>query len=91
MNRLKELRIKQGLTQKELANIVGLTQSHYSKYERGELELGEQMIVVFSSFFNVSSDYLIRNENEDKFNVEDFDKLKTAYNLIKEIIDKITE
>ena len=89
MNRLKELRIKNKLTQKEIADVIGLTQSSYSRYERGELELGEQLIKLFSNFFRVSADYLINNERYFDLNLEDIIKLKESAKLLNEVVDKL--
>jgi len=35
LNKLKELRLKENMTQKEIAEIIGITQRGYQNYERG--------------------------------------------------------
>ncbi|MCM3130934.1 LexA family transcriptional regulator [Paenibacillus sp. MER 78] len=60
--RLKILREKAGLTQKEVAIVLGMTQSSYSKYEYGTREPNIDNILKLAKLFNVSSDYLLGNE-----------------------------
>lgn len=62
--RLKELRKERGLTQKEIANMLSITQMSYSYYERGLREPEIALLIKLSEIFNVSVDYLIENENE---------------------------
>ena len=40
MNNLKELRVKSGYAQADIAKYLNVTQQAYSRYERGESELG---------------------------------------------------
>lgn len=62
--RLKELRKERGLTQKEIAKMLSITQMSYSYYERGLREPEIALLIKLSEIFNVSVDYLIENENE---------------------------
>lgn len=56
---LKELRKKKGISQKELAKVVGIDQSAVSKYERG-VQLPELQIAMrISDYFDVTLDELI--------------------------------
>ncbi len=57
--RLKELRIEHGLTQKQLADSLCLTQKSISKYERETLDLSTDLIIRICRFFDVSADYLL--------------------------------
>ena len=58
-NCIKKLRIKKGLTQKELAEEVGKSHSSISGYENGLNEPRESAIIKFADFFDVSSDFLL--------------------------------
>lgn len=62
MNRIKELRLNAGLTQKELANKLGCNQTAVGKYEREELEPNLDTLKKLSSIFECSVDYLISKE-----------------------------
>jgi transcriptional regulator with XRE-family HTH domain len=72
--RLRDLRVASGLTQKELAEKLNLTHSTISKYERGELEPSNEIIITLSNFFNVTTDYLF-----GKSDIKDI-KSDTAHN-----------
>lgn len=57
--RLKELRLEQGLTLKQVADSLQLTVSAYSNYEQGIREPSIEVVKKICVFFNVSSDYLL--------------------------------
>lgn len=59
MNRIKELRVAKGLTQEELGNILNVQKAAISKYENGRAEPSVDILRKMTSFFNVSSDYLL--------------------------------
>lgn len=65
--RLRFLREKNRLTQKELAEILGISKSTYVKYERGEREPKFSILLDLSKHYNVSIDFLLgRSDEEDK-------------------------
>lgn len=57
--RLRELRLAKGLTQKQLAEHLGITQKAYCFYELGEREPSVSTIIKLCDFFDISADYLI--------------------------------
>src|SRR5438270_7583928 len=57
--RLVELRKARGLTQVEMAERLGSTQSFVSKYERGDLRLHGELIVKLAAALGVSTDELL--------------------------------
>ena len=58
-NRLKTLRLRKGLSQKELAVQVGVTKSTISAYEKGDRKPPYETLVLLARIFNVSTDYLL--------------------------------
>lgn len=56
--RLRDVREDHDKTQAEIAKILGLYQTHYSRYERGERELPMHHFVTLAKYYNVSLDYL---------------------------------
>lgn len=56
--RLKACRKAKGLTQQELANILGLNRSTYAKYETGDNEPDNDTLQKLADFFDVQVDYL---------------------------------
>ena len=55
---LKEIRQRNFKTQQELAGMLGMQQTEYSRYERGERELPMHHFITLARFYNVSLDYL---------------------------------
>lgn len=59
VERLKELRIEDGLSQAELAYKTGLSQSAISAWEQGSRVPSAEAIIVLAKFFHITSDYLL--------------------------------
>lgn len=57
--RLRELRCEKGLTKKQLAEKLNISQKSLSKYERESLDLSTELIVRICRYFQVSADYLL--------------------------------
>lgn len=64
MNVFKELRIKQKLTQVELAKLLNLNQTTVGKWENEKAFPDYQSLINLSKLYNVSTDYLLGNTNE---------------------------
>ena len=62
--RLRDLREDHDLSQKELASIIGMSQTGYSKYETGENDIPTIILIKLSRFYGVSIDYLLGETNE---------------------------
>ena len=56
--RLRDIREDNEKTQAEIASLLGLYQTHYSRYERGERELPMHHFITLARYYNVSLDYL---------------------------------
>ena len=57
--RLRDLRNERGISQKELANILFVSQQTVAKWETDRSTPNPEMISKIAQYFNVSSDYLI--------------------------------
>lgn len=57
--RLKYLRENKGLNQTQVASMLGLSQTGYSKYETGENEPSIQTLIALSILYNTSVDYIV--------------------------------
>ncbi len=57
-NRIKESRKDKGMTQKEVAEVLCMTQQQYSRFENGVFELDYANLIKISQLFEVSLDYL---------------------------------
>ena len=70
--RLKELREARGLTQEELADLMGVVPRQYQRYERGEGEPKLAGWIFLADFYDVSLDYLVgRSEETAPVNFEE--------------------
>jgi transcriptional regulator with XRE-family HTH domain len=58
-NRIKILRNQKGISQGELAKIVGKTQQAVNLWEKGVNEPSLDIINLLADYFNVSADYLL--------------------------------
>lgn len=65
-NRLKELRENNKYTQKDIANILGMRQQQYSRYEVGSREIPLDKLIVLSELYNTSLDYILNRTNQIK-------------------------
>lgn len=72
-NRLKELRIQSGLTQKQLAEQIGITKSVVSFYELRERTPSPDILVKLASIFHVSTDYLLGLEKGRSLDITGLD------------------
>lgn len=61
--RLKDLRIRKGLSQRELGKRLGITNSAISMYERGEREPDYETLEAIADLFNVDIAYLLGKED----------------------------
>lgn len=60
----KNLRLEKGLTQKELAEKLKIGQSTVNNYENENRAPIPEIIIAYSKFFNVSTDYLLGLEDD---------------------------
>lgn len=56
---IRDLREDNDLTQKQLADILGMSQTGYSKYETGENDIPTQVLIKLADFYKTSTDYLL--------------------------------
>lgn len=59
IEKLRGLREDNDLTQAEIAEVLGTSQTMYARYERGANEMPIHHLVTLCRFYNVSADYLL--------------------------------
>lgn len=63
---IRALREDRDLKQRELAEILGVSQNIYSQYETGVIAYTDQVLIKLADFYGVSIDYLTdRTENPE--------------------------
>ena len=65
-SRLRDLREDRDLNQTQVAKILGMSQTGYSKYETGENDIPTQVLIKLARFYNTSVDYLLGQTNQAK-------------------------
>lgn len=57
--RIRDLREDADLPQETLAELLNVSQSTYSRYERGVLDIPCESLVTLARFYKTSTDYLL--------------------------------
>ena len=60
---IRNLRIDNGYTQKQIAEQLGISQNTYSQYELGILNYPVDALIILADFYGVSVDYLLGRTN----------------------------
>lgn len=64
--RIRDLREDRDMNQTQIAKILGMSQTGYSKYETGENDLPTAILIKLARFYNTSIDYLLGETDEIK-------------------------
>ena len=82
--KLKIIRKRYNLTQKSVADGLGIARSTYSSYENDKREPDYKMLIKLADFFNVSVDYLLdrTGKTEDKKRAKGVHDNKALENII---------
>lgn len=57
--RVRDLREDRDISQSQLAKILGMSQTGYSKYETGENDIPTSVLINLARFYNTSIDYIL--------------------------------
>ena len=57
--RIRDLREDKDLNQTEVAKMLGMSQTGYSKYETGENDIPTQVLIKLSKLYHASIDYML--------------------------------
>ncbi len=64
--RIRDFREDNDLTQTQVAKMLGMSQTGYSKYETGENDIPTYVLIKLSDFYNTSVDYLLGLTDENR-------------------------
>lgn len=59
LENIKKLREEKGITQKQLADVIGVSQQSINKYENHNIEPDVATLIKMADFFNTSVDYIV--------------------------------
>ena len=57
--RIRDLREDRDLTQRQIAEMLGMSQTGYSKYETGENDIPTHILIKLADFYGTSTDYIL--------------------------------
>lgn len=61
--RIRDLREDRDLNQTQVARMLGMSQTGYSKYETGENDIPTTILIKLARFYGTSIDYLLGETN----------------------------
>lgn len=87
-NKLKELRKQKRLTQKQVADRIGLAVSAVSSYEAGSRYPSYDVLIKLARIFHVSTDYLLGMTDKKEIDVaglneEEVEAISQLVNILK--------
>lgn len=65
-HRLRDLRDDKDLNQQDIADMLGIQQTVYSRYERGTQNIPLEFLLYLADFYGTSTDYILGRTNEIK-------------------------
>ena len=77
---MRDLREDADLTQQQVADVLGTSQTMYARYERGANELPIHHLITLCALYNVSADYLLGLKDGKPAAIVKRDMLLTAEN-----------
>ena len=83
--RIRELRLKQGWTQRELAQRIGIHKSVISYFELGERYPAYDKLLRIADTFHVSTDYLLRGGEPSQLDVARLNERQLR--AVRELVD----
>ena len=64
--RIRELRIDNDMSQQEVANLIGMSQTGYSKYEIGENQPPVETLIKLAKLYGTSVDFILGLTKDNK-------------------------
>lgn len=98
MNRLRELRLKKGLTIKELSEKIGIASCYVSQIESGKRPLNHKTLKIFCEFYKVKPNDILEydkmieiDNNTNEFSENDIKMLRAIKSLPDEDYNKLND
>lgn len=64
--RIEDLRIDSDLSQKQISEVLHISQRSYSHYETGTRGIPVEMLIKLADYYNTSIDYLVGRTNNKR-------------------------
>ncbi|MBR2876687.1 MAG: helix-turn-helix transcriptional regulator [Clostridia bacterium] len=84
LKRIKQLRAQKGISQQQLADVLGTSQQSINKYENHDIQPDISTLIRIANYFNTSVDYIIENTDIERLiePIEKYDLNKGECKLI---------
>ena len=66
--RIQDLRTDADMSQKQLSEILHISQRSYSHYETGSRNIPVEMLIRLANYYDISVDYLVGRTDKKKMN-----------------------
>ena len=66
--RIQDLRIDADMSQRELSEILHISQRSYSHYETGSRNIPVEMLIRLANYYDISVDYLVGRTDKKEMN-----------------------
>lgn len=89
-NRLKKMRLQEGMTQQQLADRLGVTKSVVSYYELQARYPSPEVLMKLARIFHVSTDFLLGIEKKETLDLSDLteEDVATVKRLVTSLRNK---
>lgn len=64
--RIRDMREDKDLTQKQIGELLNMSQTGYNQYEIGKNDIPTKILIKLAKFYNTSTDYLLELTDEKK-------------------------
>jgi transcriptional regulator with XRE-family HTH domain len=64
--RIRDLREDRDLTQKQIGQLLNMSQTGYNQYEIGKNDVPTKILIELAKFYNTSIDYILELTDEQK-------------------------
>lgn len=91
MIKLFELRSEKGLSQRELARIMNVSQGTYNNWENENTQPSIEQLIVLADFFEVSVDYLVGRTDDMGNTVQITDPSRAFASKLLNAVDTETQ
>lgn len=83
---LRKLRTSRGISQQQLADVIGTTQQSINKYENHSVEPDIRALIKLADYFDTSVDYLIGHTSplSNQSPMEELDLCKEEFLLVRD-------
>lgn len=65
-DRIRDLREDKDLSQEQLAKLLNVSQTTYSRYETGKIDIPSQSLIKLAKYYSTSIDYLVGLTNQER-------------------------